>query len=182
MILIIDMNYKKNSLGFQEFVLPIVSVAKELDECVVKHFTELRSEDLNRCNKIILSGTPLKDNATLAQPEKFRWIKTCEKALLGICAGMQTLGLAFGLCLKPSLEIGMTEINTVKENRLFSGQFKAYTLHSFSVEPTSEFDVLAESELCIQAIKHNHSELYGVLFHPEVRNLEILQRFIQQLN
>jgi len=178
MILVVDMNWKKDSLGFYEFVLPIVSVAKELDECVVKHYTELGIEDTSECDCLILSGTPLKDNATLSQPEKFEWIKTCGKPLLGICAGMQTLGLAHGLQLKRCLGIGMTQITTVNENPLFSSQFQAYTLHNFSVEPSSEFEVLAESTQCIQAIKHKQQDLYGVLFHPEVRNKEIIQRFI----
>ena len=178
MILVVDMNCKKNSLGFYEFVLPIVSVAKELDECVVKHYTELRSEDISECDGIILSGTPLKDNATLSQPEKCEWIKTCGNPILGICAGMQTIGLAFGLRLKRCLGIGMTEITIVKANPLFFLQFKAYALHNFSVYLSGEFEVLAESTQCIQAIKHKQRDVYGVLFHPEVRNKEIIQRFI----
>ncbi len=181
MILVVDMNCKKNSLGFYEFVLPIVSVAKDFDECVVKHYAELRSEDIRECDCIILSGTPLKDNATLSEPEKFEWIKTCGKPLLGICAGMQTIGLAFGLLPKRCLGIGMTKITTVKANPLFASEFEAYALHNFSVDASSEFQVLAESTQCIQAIKHKQRDVYGVLFHPEVRNKEIIQRFISHV-
>ncbi len=178
MILVVDMNCKIDSLGYYEFVVPIVSVIKELDECVVKHYTELSHKDTSGCDGIVLSGTPLKDNATLSQLEKFEWIKTCNKQLLGICAGMQTIGLVYGLRLKPCLGIGMTQITNVKANQLFSSEFQAYTLHNFSVEPSSEFDVLAESTQCVQAIKHKQRDIYGVLFHPEVRNKEILQRFL----
>jgi len=180
MILVVDMNSKKDSLGFYEFVLPIVSVAKKLDECAVKHFTELESEDINAsdCDGIILSGTPLKDNATLSQPKKFEWIKTCDKPLFGICAGLQTIGLSFGLRLNRCLGIGMTQITTMKANPLFSAVFKAYELHNFSVAPSNEFEVLAESALCVEAIKHKQRDIYGVLFHPEVRNKEIIERFI----
>ena len=42
MILVVDMNWKKDSLGYYEFVLPIVSVAEDLDECVVKHYSKLQ--------------------------------------------------------------------------------------------------------------------------------------------
>ena len=178
MILVVDMNYKKDSLGYYEFVLPIVSVAKELDECVVKHYLELGSEDWTKFDSVILSGTALKDHATLGQPEKFEWIRDCGKPVLGICAGMQTIGLVFGLRLKKCLGIGMAQINTLKANPLFSSTFKAYTLHNFSVTSSPEFDVLAESEKCMQAIKHKRTETYGVLFHPEVRNKEVIQRFI----
>ena len=178
MILIVDMSYRKDSLGFYEFVLPIVSIAKELDECVVKHYLELGREDLSKFDSAILSGTALKDHATLSQPEKFEWIRNCGKPVLGICAGMQTIGLVFGLRLKKCLGIGMAQIRTLTPNPLFSSTFKAYTLHNFSVTCSPEFDVLAESEKCVQAIKHKRTETYGVLFHPEVRNKEIIQRFI----
>ena len=178
MILVVYMNYKKDSLGFYEFVLPIVSIAKESDECVVKHYLELRREDLSKFDSVILSGTALKDHATLSQPEKFEWIRDCGKPVLGICAGMQTIGLVFGLRLEKCLGIGMAQIRTLTANPLFSSTFKAYTLHNYSVTSSPEFDVLAESEKCVQAIKHKRTETYGVLFHPEVRNKEVIQRFI----
>jgi GMP synthase-like glutamine amidotransferase len=178
MILVVDMNCKKGSLGFYEFVLPIVSIVEKVDEVVVEHYTDLTREDTSKSNVIILSGTALKDHATFNQTEKFEWIKTCEKPLLGICAGMQTIGLVFGLSLKKCLGIGMTQVTTLTENPLFSSTFKAYTLHNFSVLPSDDFEVLAESAQCVLAIKHRQRDVYGVLFHPEVRNKEILQRFV----
>jgi anthranilate/para-aminobenzoate synthase component II len=177
MILVIDMNWKKDSLAYAEFVLPLVYVAQELDQCRVKHYLEINNEEIIACNKIVLSGTPLKDNVTLTQPEKFSWLKTVDKPILGVCAGMQTLGVVFGLELTRSLQIGMTEVCTVKDNPLFSGTFKAYTLHNFSVAASGEFEVLAQSTKCIQAVRHKKKPIFGVLFHPEVRNPEILKRF-----
>ncbi len=178
MILVVDMNRKKNSLGAYEFVAPIVSVAEELETCAVKHYTELTSEDLRNCSRIILSGTALEDNVTLSQPEKFSWLKNVDKLVLGICAGMQTIGVVFGLQLTECLEIGMTQITLLKENALFSGVFKAYSLHNYSVEVSGEFEALAESSQCAQALKHREKPIYGVLFHPEVRNAEVIKRFI----
>ncbi len=178
MILVVDMNGKKDSLACNEFVLPIVSVAEELEKCKVRHYLEVSREDLNQSDKIVLSGTPLKDNVTLMQPEKFNWLKTLNKPVLGVCAGMQTLGVVFGLELTRCLQIGMTEVCTVRENKLFSGTVKAYTLHKFSVQASEKFEVLAESAKCVQAIKHKQKPIYGVLFHPEVRNPEILRHFV----
>ncbi len=179
MILVVDMNWKRDSLGYFEFVLPIVEVARELEECVVKHYAEVTAADLASCSRVILSGTALKDNVTLGQPEKFQWLKISDKPILGICADMQTIGVVFGLKLPPCLEIGMTEVKTLAPNQLFSGTFKAYSLHNFSVESSDNFEVLAESEKCLQVLKHKQKPLYGILFHPEVRNPDILKRFIQ---
>ena len=91
---------------------------------------------------------------------------------------MQTIGVVFGAKLNQCLEIGMTQITTLKSNPFFSSTFKAYSLHNYSIALPAIFDALAESEKCIQAIKHKQKDIYGVLFHPEVRNKEILQRFI----
>jgi GMP synthase-like glutamine amidotransferase len=179
MILVVDMNSEENSFGFSEFVLPILAIAEELEKGSVKRYFEVNEKDLNGCDKIILSGSALKNTVTLSQTTRFRWLKDCGKPVLGICAGMQTISLVFGGRLVKCREIGMTEIVTLKENLLFSSSFKAYTLHNYAILPSHEFEVLAESANCVQAIKHKQKEIYGVLFHPEVRNNEVIQRFIQ---
>jgi GMP synthase (glutamine-hydrolysing) len=181
MILVVDLNFKKDSLGFYEFVSPIVAIVEELDECVVRHYLEVKQENTRSYSKIILSGTALKDNATLNQPDRFQWIRDCGKPILGICAGMQTLGVVFGARLEKCWEIGMVQVTTLMANPLVSSSFKAYALHNYSIQPSPEFDVLADSAQCVQAIKHKNKEIYDVLFHPEVRNKEIIQRFIRAL-
>ncbi len=179
MILIVDMNCKPNSLGYFEFVLPIEEIAGKLDECRIRHYGEITREDLSQSNKIILSGTALKDTTTLRQPEKFQWLKETEEPVLGICAGMQTICMVFGASLAKCVEIGMTPIKTVEENLLVIGDFKAYSLHSYCVEDSEEFEVLAKSDKCIQVVKHKTKPIYGVLFHPEVRNQEIIKNFVE---
>jgi GMP synthase-like glutamine amidotransferase len=90
---------------------------------------------------------------------------------------MQTIGLVFGGRIEKCCEIGMTEIVTSKVNLLFSSTFKAYALHNYALMPSGEFEVLAKSAKCVQAIKHKQKNIYGVLFHPEVRNREVVERF-----
>ena len=136
MILIVDMNWKRDSLAYNEFVSPIVSVVQPIEECVVKHFLDVKPAELEGYSKIILSGTTLKDHATLKQVEKFVWVKTFGKPILGICAGLQTIALVFNAPLRTCLQIGMAEITTLKENPLLQGKFNAYTLHNYSVEPS----------------------------------------------
>jgi GMP synthase (glutamine-hydrolysing) len=173
------MNWKKDSLAFYEFVSPIVRIAEKLDACVVKSYLEVTSQDTENCDRIILSGTALKDNTFLSQSKKFAWLKKTQQPVLGICAGMQIIGLVFGTSLKRCLEIGMTQVTTTTENPLFSAAFKAYSLHNYAVGTSAEFEVLAESAKCLQAMRHRHKPLYGVLFHPEVRNPDIISRFIR---
>jgi GMP synthase (glutamine-hydrolysing) len=72
----------------------------------------------------------------------------------------------------------MTEINMLKENPLFCGDLKSYSLHSYCNEPSEDFEVWAKSTKCVQIIKHKIKPIYGVLFHPEVRNPEIIKHFI----
>ena len=160
-------------------MLPIVAVVKPLCDFAVKHYLDVASEDLSRCDMAILSGTALKDTATLSQPEKFQWLKETEKPVLGICAGMETIGLVYGAGLTRCLEVGMTPIKVAKENPLVCGDFKAYSLHSVCVEPTADFEVWAKSARCVQIIKHKSRSIYGTLFHPEVRNQEILKKFVE---
>ena len=179
MILIVDLNWKKDSLGYYEFVLPIISIVERLDEFRVKHYLEVTKKEIDACDRIILSGTALKDNTSLNQPEKFAWIKDVKTPVLGICAGMQTIGQVFGLHLIECLELGMVEMTTLKENPLFASTFKAYSLHNYSVEASEEFELLAESSSCLQSLKHKQKPIFGVLFHPEARNEEIIRRFEQ---
>lgn len=179
MILVVDMNSRRNPFGFSEFVLPILSIALELEECVVRHYLEINEEDLNDYHKIILSGSALKNRVTLDQTARFRWLKNFGKPVLGICAGMQTAGLVFGGRLIRCRKIGMTKIATLKANLLFSSKVKVYALHNYALVPSAEFEVLANSPKCVYAIKHKQKNIFGVLFHPEVRNKEIIDRFIQ---
>jgi len=178
MILVVDLNWKKDSLGFNEFVVPILAIAEKLDDCMVKHYLAITSQDLCRCNRIILSGTALKDNFFLLEINRFQWLKEIERPILGICAGMEIMAIVFGEGLNESLEIGMTQIKTVASNPLFSGDFKAYSLHSFCIKPSAAFEILAQSTKCIQAIKHKNKPIFGVLFHPEARNPLIIENFI----
>jgi GMP synthase-like glutamine amidotransferase len=178
MILVVDMNSSENPFGVQEFVLPIISIAEELEKCVVRHYLEVNKERLDDYDKIMLSGSALMDTVTLNQTAQFSWLKNFDKPILGICAGMQTIGLVYGGHLKRCSEIGMTEISTSEDNILFTSTFKVYALHNYSLVPPTEFKVLAESSSCVHAIKHRHKDIYGVLFHPEVRNKEIVERFI----
>jgi GMP synthase-like glutamine amidotransferase len=177
MILVVDMNWKRDSLACSEFVTPIVAAVEDTEPVLVKHFLDLSSQDMDDCSRVILSGTTLKDFEAHMHLNRFGWLKTFQKPVLGICAGMQIISLVYGVPLTPCMQVGMTQIATCKPNPLFGGSFQAYTLHNFSAAPSETFDIIATSENCIQAIKHKQKTIYGVLFHPEVRNVDILKSF-----
>ena len=182
MILVVDMNWKPESLGYYEFVMPILAIAEKLDNCTVEHYLEVSKRNLDQCDKVILSGTALRDNEFLSNSKRFQWLKEIEKPVLGICAGMDIIGAVSEAHLSQSLEIGITAITSIKENPLFTGDFRAYSLHSINVEASDRFEVLAQSTKCVQALKHKTKPIYGVLFHPEVRNQEIIKKFIEKIN
>ena len=177
MILMLDLN--SHPLASPEFIFPIARIVKKSHEILIRHHSELTEDELAGAEKIILSGTPLQDHEYLNHLDDFGWLKNCEQPVLGICAGMQVLGKVFGCPLKNGLEIGMTEVRTTAETPLFSGSFQAYELHSLAIEPSDEFEVLAVSDSCVQAIRHKKRSFYGVLFHPEVRNQGVVERFCE---
>ena len=75
-------------------------------------------------------------------------------------------------------EIGMINVETQIKNPLASGNFEAYNMHNFSVDEVTSFYVLAKSENTIQMISHKKINAFGVSFHPEVRNQEIITNFL----
>tara|TARA_Y100000031_G_C8067313_1_gene313438 strand:+ start:232 stop:738 length:507 start_codon:yes stop_codon:yes gene_type:complete len=168
MILIISTCQEK--LSENEFVKPIAEIIGKYE---VKHYSEVTN--VNDYEKIIICGTALQDNKYLKN--NFSWLKDCEKPVLGICAGMQIIALTFGGKLIDQNEIGMVDVKIEKENKLLTKNFKAYALHNKAVENLNQFEILARSDKAVQCIKHKKA--YGILFHPEVRNKEIIKRFIE---
>ncbi len=55
--------------------------------------------------------------------------------------------------------------------------FQAYSLHQNGISNLSEFYILAKSKDSIHVIKHKNKEIYGVVFHPEVRNRWVIEKF-----
>jgi len=182
MILMIDLCYREGSLSRDEFVGPVARILREAGASpVVRHYTTVSAPDLEAADGAVLCGTALKDREFAEHPGRFRWLSVFERPVLGISSGMLALAAAFGGGIEPCPGIGMTDVRVVAPDPLLAGKetFAAYELHDCTVQVPDRFIPLAVSDRCVQAIRHRSLPLYGLLFHPEVRNEWIIERFLR---
>jgi GMP synthase (glutamine-hydrolysing) len=161
----------KDKLSELEFVRPLVNLCAGAN---VKHHSEIAKSDIAEHDRIIISGTALKDFDYL--DADWGWLKTTDKPVLGICAGMQVSAQAHGVPLQDFAAIGPQKVKVEKENNLAKGEFESYFLHTKTC--TGNFIVLATSNGKPCIIKHPEKELYGCIFHPEVMNEGIIRNFL----
>jgi GMP synthase-like glutamine amidotransferase len=94
---------------------------------------------------------------------------------------MQIIGLIFKSKLVKNEFIGMNKVIFKKE---FLGirtgdKREVYQLHQMSARFSGGNFFIFNKGKIPQAIKHKLKPIYGVLFHPEVRNQEIIESFLQ---
>lgn len=175
MILII--NVCKEKLHYFEFVKPIEDVLRNNKiDFITRNYLDVGEEILRKTDKVIICGTSLKDNDFMKHIDSFSWILEYEKPILGICAGMQVIGSIFGGKLKKAVEIGFFKEKFDKSFLGLMGEQEVYHLHNYFVQDWNEFEVYSGKEI-IQAVKHKKKEIYGVLFHPEVRQKNMILEF-----
>lgn len=169
----------KEELHELEFVKPIEKILDEKNiKYFTKHYSKISSADLKKANKIIICGTSLQDDEFLKHMKNFEFLKDYEKPVLGICAGMQIISLIFGAKLKSKTEIGYYFEFFKKEFLELSGEHEVYHLHNNYTTLPKNFIKFTNSKIP-QAIKHISKPIYGVLFHPEVRNRKLIVNFIK---
>ncbi len=175
--MILVVNICKEKLHYYEFVKPIEDILRKNN---LKFFTlgyrEVQEKDLIKAEKVIICGTSLKDNEFLEEIHRFSWIKNFEKPLLGICGGMQVIAKLFFGKKGHKTEIGFFKENFKQSFLGLEGEQEVYHLHNIFVSRPKAFEDFSISEIP-QAIKHEEKEIYGVLFHPEVRNKTLVTEF-----
>jgi GMP synthase (glutamine-hydrolysing) len=143
-------------------------------------FHEIRRDDYKKYDSIILSWGELYE--VQENPEKFRkeleLIRLSDKPILGICLGLQMIAYAFWerLMKLDKYYKENTEVTIMKEDKIFKDlpeKFLANVDHAWCVPNPKNFDILAVSHNCIEAIKHKKKEIYWVQFHPEITWWEV---------
>ena len=175
--MILLLNICNENLHYYEFVKPICDILNSENLAFeVKGYLEFEIKDLENFEKVIICGTSLFDNDFIKNLEKFSWIKNFDKPLLGICGGFQIMGLKFGGSLKKKTEIGFFEENFSKNFLGLEGNKEVYHLHNHYVKFSGDFESFTSSGI-YQAVKHKSKPFYGVLFHPEVRQKNMILEF-----
>ena len=168
-------------LSEREFVDPIINLV-ELNQSVnvvnYFHYTELNSSSILDSDRIIICGTSLQDDVYLSHIDSFQFILDSSIPTLGICSGLHVISLLGGCNIVNNREIGMIDVTTSSENILCNGTFKAFSLHNFSISENSQLEILATSPQASQVVKIPNFPIYGVSFHPEVRNENIISNFL----
>jgi len=183
MILLVDMAWKKDSLSQYEFVCPIADTFKRLGRSTeVIHFPDLRKIP-GDCEGIVLCGTALKDNEYASRPERFFWIRDYDRPVLGICAGMQIISAVFGgeIVAQPAIGLEPIQISCSSELLGEPREIEGYHLHGFGATLPEGFILLAGGLGSVEAFRHKERPIFGIIFHPEVRNRWILERFARLL-
>jgi anthranilate/para-aminobenzoate synthase component II len=176
MILVINTCAEK--LHYFEFVKPVEDTLLWAGFTYsTSHYEDIKDSDLAVADKIIICGTSLKDGLFVNNIDRFKWIMTTDRPLLGICAGMQIIGILHGGTLKSTTEIGFYK-EYFKGFLGLTGEQEVFHLHNYYVEfeLLNEFEIFSQGTIA-QAVKHTEKPVYGVLFHPEVRQRELITNF-----
>ncbi len=181
-VLIINTVDKKLKLFENEFIRPLVDICREQKyKQTIISISELKS--IEGFQKIIISGTGLKDNKFLEHKEKMKIVFEGNVPVLGICAGAELL-LPEDHTLEEIFEIGPKVLEELNEDTLTNGLDgkEAYFLHQKGLRTipfTSELIGLLASEKGIAAFKYKNKNIYGTQFHPEVNHKSFIKQFLK---
>ncbi|MBU0665913.1 MAG: gamma-glutamyl-gamma-aminobutyrate hydrolase family protein [Nanoarchaeota archaeon] len=114
---------------------------------------------------VVLSGGSIHISNPDELVEEKVFLKKTNKPVLGICLGLQLLGVAFGskILELPNIRRGFFDFE------LFGKKGKIYFAHSwFLKDAPKEFEVLRKSGDIIEVMVHKKKPFLGLQAHPEM--------------
>ena len=175
MILLISLC--KEKLSEYEFVRPVERILREHSmEFMTRNYREVSDEEILDSEKIIFTGTALKDNEYFEHG--FSWLRGYHNPVLGISAGAQVIAKEFRTPFEERELIGKYPVDVLHENPLIEKHTKAYFLISRVPILTKEFYPLTGTEGITSMFVHKKRPFFGVVFYPEILNKEIIINFL----
>lgn len=118
--------------------------------------------------------------------DEMKFVKQCDKPLLGICMGFEIICRAYGAPVKemPEEISGVYRLKVTKKGRrlLRHNKIWQYEAHKWRVKKTPEgFRRLAKSSTGVEVIKHKEKPVIATQFHPELGGTLRLSDLIQTL-
>jgi len=178
--------------NYDSFTYNLVQLVETLGRevhVVANDITDIAYLEEMKPEQIIISPGPGRpENAGLSVDLIHRFYKKIP--ILGVCLGLQCIGLAFGVPTQPAKRMlhGMTTPVFHKGSLLFKGvsnPFDAARYHSLAIKnvPT-DFHLSAwDDKNEILGIEHKIYPLFGVQFHPESfmtpQGKEIIKNFLK---
>lgn len=181
-VCIIDTSTKEAPLYFHEFIRPIIDICEKIG--IKTKVINLKDISQIKEDKIIISGTALKDNNFLEHRKKVQELTKTNKSILGICAGAEML-LPEEIKLEEFLEIGPKVVEELNKDNLTSsldGE-ECYFLHQLGIRAipfNSDLVGLLATNIGIAAYKYKDKNIYGLQFHPEVSQKQIIIKFLKE--
>ncbi len=167
----------KERLSEYEFVRSLERLLKDHGcDFVVRNFKEVSEKDILDSEKVIFTGTALKDFDYFYHD--FSWLRRYYNPVLGIGAGANVIAKEFRTPFEERTLIGKYPVNVLHENPLIERHTEAYFLISWVPILTKEFYPLTETEGITSMFVHKKKPFFGVVFHPEVLNKEIIINFL----
>ncbi len=163
--------------NFDSFTFNLAHVVEQFaDKVVVMRNNEIDWETINSCDKIILSPGPgLPQDVKIMGKILDQYKAT--KPILGVCLGMQYIGIYFGgeIFNIEQITHGIPKKTLVIDRNecLFQGlplEFNSGRYHSWSLKsqlPACLKVTATDQDKLIMAIRHKEFDICGVQFHPE---------------
>ncbi len=182
MIHIVSLSIDHTSLQDTEYVMPIERAVRSAGYGYESaHWSALPASLAGGDGAVILCGTAVGDNAVIDAAGSFDWLKDHKGPVLGICVGANLICRAFGGELEELDEIGHVRLKGEggPDDPVIGALDwqEAYVTRALGPVLPVGVRALARSDAGVQAFVHKERPAYGILFHPEVRHRDIIERF-----